>query len=463
MQYRAYKLEIILVVLSVAAGLISYKLLTKHVTGDSGSAWFDVGCSDDATEGGSNCAAVLTSPYAYWPPKHPGERPGRTHIPVAFFGLLYYSFLAVWVFVVGRPSRSRRWIHLLPLGVTAIGLFCSFQFINIMITRLQDWCLWCVVTHILNGMIAIGLLLLWPRRSPQESLAIADPLADPTTVNHMAPYPSWSRVWCAFGLMLIIFYGHRGEFAFLNARETGITLRQCLDQVALVQGEPIKLMRAWATTERQELTIRPDDPFRTDATREEKILEVVVFSDFLCPSCARFAEFLEKKAQPMFDGRLKIIYRHYPIDTDCNPQVRRTMHPGACEAARIAEAARLLGGRETFWKAHDRLYALQREGHKGRRYDLEKLAAEFGLDLDEMIAAMNAPLTTRRIEEDALLAKTSGLRGTPAVFIQRKLITGLASRNSAFWNLMADQFWQSIGQPRPEHTKLNKKTPKAGS
>ena len=93
-----------------------------------------------------------------------------------------------------------------------------------------------------------------------------------------------------------------------------------------------------------------------EADATQPTLDVVVFSDFECPSCKRFAAFLEEQAQPLFDGRIKTVFKHYPLDRTCNERVSQTVHQHACAAMSMAEAARLLGGNSAFWKAHDYLY-----------------------------------------------------------------------------------------------------------
>ena len=146
----------------MAAALISYNLLNKHISGAEGPAWFEAGCSDRVESGGANCAAVLASSYSYYPPKLSDQPDGKIHIPVAFMGLIYYSILTVWFIGVGRPSLQRKRLHWIPLLLVGIGLFSSFQFTRIMFTQLNEWCPWCLITHILNLLIAVCVVLMWP-------------------------------------------------------------------------------------------------------------------------------------------------------------------------------------------------------------------------------------------------------------------------------------------------------------
>ena len=51
---KGNRLTFAAVVLCVAAAVMSYNLLLKHVTGSSGSALFEAGCSDEQDPGGAN-------------------------------------------------------------------------------------------------------------------------------------------------------------------------------------------------------------------------------------------------------------------------------------------------------------------------------------------------------------------------------------------------------------------------
>ncbi len=454
---RVRTIQAVTFLLCLAAAVISYKLLAKHVTGSSGSAWFDAGCRAASEEaGGADCQAVLESPYSYFPPKREGEPPGRPHTPVALYGLLYYSALGIWVAGIGRPSRRWRWIHLIPLLLAAAGLIASIQLTRIMFTELEAWCPWCLATHILNALIAVGLVLLWPWKPPVQPVepveGEAETPADERTERTSAGPSVW-RVLATLAVIALAVYGHRGQYGAMVAKQTGALLQRCIAQVKTLRQDPKQLMRFWASSPQQEILIRPDDPFKTRAARDEPVLDVVVYSDFQCPMCARFARFFEGEAQKLFGGRLKLIYKHYPLDAECNPLVMRTVHAGACEASRLAEAARILGGREAFWKVHDELFRLQRAGHRGRTYDVEALAALIGVKPETLRVTMDLPEVRKRVEEDIRLAQTYGVHATPTIFIEGRRIHPLATTSAAFWDALADAFWKRIGAPRPPETK----------
>jgi protein-disulfide isomerase len=79
---------------------------------------------------------------------------------------------------------------------------------------------------------------------------------------------------------------------------------------------------------------------------------VMVFSDFECPYCGRFARdvFPKIKAHYIDSGKLQLVFRHLPLTQ---------LHPNAQIAAEMSECA---ASRGAFWRVHDALFALTASG-----------------------------------------------------------------------------------------------------
>ena len=153
-------------VCALVASVVCYQLVLRHVTGLSGPAWFELGCSDKPGGAAAGCTEVLASPYSYFPPKHGKNGPaGLPHIPVAFIGLMYYSTLLAWLVGVGRPTYAKRGLHYAAFLLVALGLGGSAYFVWIMSRVISEWCPWCMFTHVLNLLIFICMVFMWPRRS----------------------------------------------------------------------------------------------------------------------------------------------------------------------------------------------------------------------------------------------------------------------------------------------------------
>ncbi len=440
------------VVFSLASAVVSYQLLVKHVSGSAAAGWFEAGCQEDTSPGAANCAAVLASPYSYFPPKTSDPADRRPRLPVAFLGLAYYSSLAVWLLGVGRVSPQRRWLHAIPLLSIGFGLAMSAYFTAVMFRKLDQWCPWCMVTHGLNVLIAAGVVLMWPGR-PRAAAA-----ATPSTSVRMVAYPS-VRVVFVTGLAIVALAA--AQLFLLGLK----TWRRQVDILAesnkaltaalhRLKGDADLHFRNWQSATQRAIAIDADDPARIGAGAQagHATLDVVVFSDFECPMCARFAEFVESQAQPLFAGHLKVIFKHYPIDRSCNDRASQTMHKHACEGVALVEAARALAGNDGFWRAHDYVYK-HRDALAAGRLTPQMTAAAIGVDAGALTAATQSEQMRRRVAEDVDQAKVAEVRGTPAVFVEGKLVDPLVVTEVGFWDRLADMYWQRTGIPRPASTK----------
>ena len=458
--------SILAVVFALSATVVCHKLLLKHLTGSSGASWFEAGCNESVGEGGkggANCAAVLASPYSYIPPKFDDSPANQPHIPAAFAGMVYYSVLAVWLMGVGRPSHSRRWLHLFPLLLMAAGLLSSTYFLSVMFNKLDEWCPWCLVTHVLNGLIAVCLVVMWPRRPRPANPAVAASITDqPANTPDVAPaptaHPSGRLAFMTLvGIVLALMadYQLMGKEGWArNSRNAKQNYDLCMVALNRVSEDPAKLVKLWRDARRWDIAIRPDDPMLWEARIPGNALQLVIFSDFQCPVCRRISEVLETKVRPLFDGNLQIVFKHFPLNPDCNPEMKNRMHEYACDGARMAEAARLIGGSNAFWLAHDAIYAKQAELTRGK-LTAESVAEQIGLDPAELLAAMSDPKVDQRIMQDVAEGRFHDVGGTPSIFLDGRLVDPVARKEINFWDRVADIYWQNRRVPRPESTKLS--------
>ncbi len=448
---------------AIAAAVISYNLTIKHIAGSSGMAWFEAGCSNEAGSGQMNCAKVLESPYSYIPPKHP-DTSGGIHIPASFLGLLYYSAIFLWMVGVGRPSTSRRWIHLIPIVMVSAGLISSAYFIFVMYRVIHEWCPWCLVTHALNLLIAMGMILIWPSRE-QTATADSDQLQGASSGNTITsiepvPHPSARTLAITMIAIFLAYYGHlnvwENETAKKERNAFSANYNTCLTAVDRIKKNTGMLLQNWQSAPAYDIEHRPDDPVRLFASTPpgERWLDVVVFSDFECPSCARFAQFFEKSVPALFDGHIRLTYRHFPLDSSCNAQTTAKMHPHACGAAYLAEGSRVAGGNDAFWKAYDFLYEHRDELAAGK-INAGSVAEVTGLSAEVLQKASESPAVRERIALDTDQGKRSNLRGTPYILVEGRPLDPLMATELGFWDKLADWFWlEKAKGERPQSTRL---------
>jgi protein-disulfide isomerase len=147
-----------------------------------------------------------------------------------------------------------------------------------------------------------------------------------------------------------------------------------------------------------------DSPARGGA---EAKVTMVVFSDFQCPFCARVETTIDQ-IRKTYGDEVRVVWKHWPLP----------FHERALPAALAAEAAREQG---RFWPMHDALFAHQQALGPD---DLETRAREIGLDLARFRASLTGAAARARVDQDQRLGATLGVEGTPAFFINGRLLSG---------------------------------------
>jgi protein-disulfide isomerase len=148
---------------------------------------------------------------------------------------------------------------------------------------------------------------------------------------------------------------------------------------------------------------------------------IVEFSDFQCPACGQAFLDLHDLVRRRPDVRL--VFRHFPLDDQCNQGVTRGVHPLACLAACAAECA---GQQGKFWEYHDLLFqnqaALARDGLFG-------FARDIGLDIARFRTCLDDPATLDLVREDVRAGSALGVKSTPTIFINGRRIEGALERH----------------------------------
>jgi len=166
----------------------------------------------------------------------------------------------------------------------------------------------------------------------------------------------------------------------------------------------------------------PEDPISIDkaASKGSQSAPVVmiVFSDFQCPFCGRFARDVlpDLERDYIATGRVLLAFRHLPLQN----------HQYATGAAQAAECA---GGQDRFWPMHDRLFG---ETEQLDGTNLRRLAASMDLDVPAFEACLDKEEYVLAVSRDTEQAKRLGLVSTPSFLLGSRLADGRVRVSRAF-------------------------------
>lgn len=137
-------------------------------------------------------------------------------------------------------------------------------------------------------------------------------------------------------------------------------------------------------------------------------VNLVEYGDYECPYCAQ-AYLITKEIQERLGDKLCFIFRNFPVTK---------IRPHAYETALAAEAAAAQG---KFWDMYDYLF---KHGEMVTNDSLRRSAASLGLNLTRFDSEFYSRTYGKHIDEDIQSGNNSGVKATPAFFINGEFYNG---------------------------------------
>jgi protein-disulfide isomerase len=156
-----------------------------------------------------------------------------------------------------------------------------------------------------------------------------------------------------------------------------------------------------------ELFDNKDDPVIGNPKGDVVMVE---FFDYNCGFCKQVVEAMIEAAKA--DGNVKIVLKDFPILTEESASV-----------ARLAVASKKQGKYEDFYRALMK--------YRGRLDDKTalKLAAEAGLNADQLKKDAAAPEVAKQLRRNAEIARALDISGTPAFVVGDRVVSGALEQN----------------------------------
>jgi uncharacterized membrane protein/protein-disulfide isomerase len=310
-------------------------------------------------------------------------------VPIGFFGLMVGALVALGVlFPSERFERTNSFIAFFNiLGVIALFTYAVFV--------MKSLCLLCTGFYVFS---LLSFFLFWKfgvgrgrrnffKRFFQPSLKMLVTFACITALG-------------AYGMILY----HEAKMDARSAVSLRI-VKQFRD-LPLV-GNPSFLSPYW--------TIRSTDAF------EDAPIQLIEFSDFLCPDCLFLTRELDILKQE-FGGKINVVFQFFPLEGRCNEVVaEKDIHPGACELAFIAayDPAK-------FVSIHDEIFAHFNEARNPEWR--QELAMKYGVEgaFDDLVTHdIVRSIVNTGMEYEKTSDKFSyGIRSTPTMIINGRMIIG---------------------------------------
>jgi uncharacterized membrane protein len=324
-------------------------------------------------------------------------------VPVAVFGALAFAaagLLSIAGLVARQEVRESVPGYLFVLSTLSLAVVLYLGYASFFI--LGSLCLLCLTTYaaviglfLVSGAATSFPMTTLPRRAARDARVFAgSPLALTIAV-----------LFFAGAATTLAFFPREGA-AVPAAPETAAATSGALPMPT--QDQRSEFERWYASQPRVPLIIPSDGA---------KVL-VVKFQDFQCPPCGQ--TYLQYK--PIFakyeaehPGAVKVVYKDFPLNPDCNPGVAQMIHPAACDAA---VAVRLAAERNRHDPMEEWLYTHQPAMTPP---SVRQASRDVG-NVSDFDAKYQS--TLQAVKSDATLGKQLGVKSTPTFFVNGVKIEG---------------------------------------
>jgi uncharacterized membrane protein len=241
-------------------------------------------------------------------------------VSVAVLGAIWFALAGilaaagVWGTATVRDNVPG---YLFALSTVALAVVLYLGYVSVAV--LKTYCVLCLITYaavislfIMSGAATAFPMTTLPRRLARDlRVLVASPLA--------------------IAIAVLFLGGSVSAVAFFHAERP----TSSAEAGPLSQDQRSEVERYMATAPRVALIIPAEGA---------KVL-IVKFNDFQCPACGQ--SYLQYKSifakyEAQAPGAVRVVLKDYPLNPNCNPNVRAMVHEGACDAA---VAVRLAQGR----------------------------------------------------------------------------------------------------------------------
>lgn len=327
-------------------------------------------------------------------------------IPIAALGAFYFFILLACSILVGPKDKSFSSIQRILAWLTGIAtLYNLVLFFGVQLLILKTVCLMCFVTYICTA----AHLFLNIQLAGSEQKYFKDKITKAFEKPNLAILKSIPKIrWISSGISLV-------AFAIILVL-LPYFIRSNSSANSFVQGSIQQFYAQWKDLPQKRLPVDASDGTWGNPNSAVQIVE---FSDFECPFC-RKAAFTLHTTLKFFEKRIQFVFKNFPLDSSCNPNLPYQLHAHACKLARLAACAQK---KNKFWEYHDQAFLKLTDDDIKEGFDHITEILQPVFSKDDIAGCLKDPATAKKVSEDIELGTKLKIKATPSIFINGKLIT----------------------------------------
>jgi len=357
-----------------------------------------------------NCDIVNTSQWS--------ELAG---IPVSHLGSLFYVTLLLVSLLASLRAEFRARCQ--PYVLIGVGLSAAFSLFLASISAfvLHAFCVFCISLYVIN--LALLFVVAPGSLTSLRTLASSFP-ADLRALLRPAPL-LLAIALASGGAGSILLVRGATQHAQALASERSAAPRPAESAPSTGGERPTNAAAAAAAEARINLL----DPIAPSLGPPDAPVTIVEISDFECPYCQKASQTLAE-LRTLYPGKLRLVFRNFPLDESCNKLLKRQIHENACAAARAAFCA---GEQGQFWPYAEKLF-----GGETEPTDLDAHMRSLHLNEASFRRCLRDEATNARILRDIDECARAGVAGVPVLLINGRKLAG-AQPIEAFRKLIDEE------------------------
>ncbi|HEX7486543.1 MAG TPA: vitamin K epoxide reductase family protein [Vicinamibacterales bacterium] len=319
-------------------------------------------------------------------------------VPVALFGAIWFGFVLMLAFLGATgPDSVRESIPAYLFATATIGLAVVLYMAYAAFFVLKAVCVLCLATYaaVIGLFIVSGLsssmppMTTLPRRLFSDLRAL---VARPALLSVVI-------VFLAGAVSAVAFFPSEASLRAKAAQQAA--------QPATAD-QRSEFERFWEAQPRVTVPVPSDGA----------AVVIVKFTDMQCPMCGQSFFDLRpilSKYQSQYPGAVKFITKDYPLQSECNPNVLRSIHTAVCDAAvavRLARQHNKGEALEEYFYSHQAMLS-----PAAVREAVQTIAGVQDFDLQY-------PRVIESVKADVGLGHLLNVRATPTFFINGVKLEG---------------------------------------
>ena len=358
--------------------------------------------------------------------KSPHSRVFGTGLHIAWLGVFYYAFVTLLFLALllqrGRDGAQQTFARIVTLltAVVVFGVVCDLFLAYVNFTVLDVPCLFCLYTYLCQLAILVAVVLLYTRTHRDEAAGFGE--------MFRGLQAAWWAPLGALVIALLTFIALPAIYGTGSPNAGGDGGPASLDtQVASAErrAQLLRELRAFNTADLSTAGLQNYDG------EDQAYIILHDWADFRCPHCLHAHEIIQA-AQRRWPGRIKVYYRHFPLDQTCNPLVSRAAGGFSCNGAQAA----LCAPRNIFPEFYHGVFEFQNAQIPIIPDQLRRLTESLGGDWSAMVGCMGSAKTAAALQRDIKEAEVINVQSTPTIVVDGHILPPGTPRPEFFLGLM---------------------------